>query len=67
MNWKCDITKIHSLTLLDTLKKAVMKIITNRLFIIMAKHVILKGNNFAGLLEGLTETLIKLMQMIRRC
>ncbi len=30
----------------------------------MAKHAILKDNNFVSLLEGSIETLIKIMQMI---
>ena len=52
MEWQCDITKTRPLTLLDTLRKAVMKIITNRLSKIMAKHSVLKGNNFAGIPGG---------------
>ncbi len=62
--WQCDITKTRPLTLLDTMRKAVIKILTNRLSRIMAKHNILRGNNFAGLSGGSTETPIKLMQMI---
>jgi len=62
--WQCDITKTRPLTLLDMMRKAVMKIITNRLSRIIAKHNILRGNNFAGLPRGSTETPIKLMQMI---
>ena len=46
------------------MKKAVMKIITNRLSNIMAKYGVLKGNNFAGLPGGLTELSIKIMNMI---
>ena len=64
MDWNCDITKTRSLTLLDTMRKAVMKLMTNRLSRILAKHVILKGNNFAGLPGGSTEIPIKLMNMI---
>ncbi len=64
MDWQCDITKTRPLTLLDTMKKAVMKIITNRLSNIMAKYGVLKGNNFAGLPGGLTELSIKIMNMI---
>jgi len=64
MEWQCDITKTRPLTLLDTLHKAVMKIITNRLLKIMAKHCVLRGNNFAGLPGGSTEIPIKLMNMI---
>src|SRR6266540_1424801 len=64
MEWQSDITKTRPLTLLDTLRKAVMKIVTNRLSKIMAKHHVLKGNNFTGLPEGSTEFPIKLMNMI---
>src|SRR6266540_2532406 len=64
MEWQCDITKTRPLTLLDTLRKAVMKIITNRLSKIMAKHSVLKGNNFAGIPGGSTEIPIKIMNMI---
>ncbi len=46
MDWGCDITKTRPITLLDTLRKAVMKIITNRLSRIIAKHNILRGNKF---------------------
>jgi len=62
--WQCDITKTHPLTLLDTMRKAVMKIMTNRLSCIIAKHNILQGNNFAGLPGGSMETPIKIMNMI---
>ena len=64
MDWQYDITKTHPLTLLDTMRKAIMKIITNRLSRIMAKHAVLKGNNFARLPEGSTKLPIKLMNMI---
>jgi len=64
IDWKCDITKTRPLMLLDTLRKAVIKIIINRLSSIMTKHSILKGNNFAGLSGRSTEILIKLMNMI---
>ncbi len=64
MEWQCDITKTRPLTLLDTLRKVVMKIITNRLSKIITKHSVLKGNNFTGIPGGLTELLIKIMNMI---
>jgi len=63
-DWQCDITKTHPLTLLDTMRKAVMKIVTNRLSNVMARHNVLKGNNFTSLLGGSTETPIKLMNMV---
>jgi len=46
------------------MRKAVIKILTNRLSRIMAKYNILRGNNFAGLPGSSTEALIKLMHMI---
>src|SRR6266542_521023 len=64
MNWQCDITKTHPLTLLDTMKKAVMKILTNQLLRVIAKYAVLKGNNFAGIPGGSTELPIKIMNMI---
>src|SRR6266498_634712 len=64
MNWQSDITKTRPLTLLDTMRKAVMKLLTNQLSRIMAKHNVLKGNNFVGLPGGSTELPIKLMQMV---
>ena len=41
-----------------------MKLLTNRLSKIMARHNVLKGNNFAGLPEGSTKIPIKLMHMV---
>ena len=64
MDWQYDITKTRPLTLLDTMRKAIMKIITNRLSCIIAKHNVLRGNNFAGISRGSTEVPIKIMNMI---
>jgi len=63
-SWDCDITKTRPITLLESSRKAMVKIITNRLSKIMTKHHILKGNNFAGLPGGSTEDPIKIMNMI---
>jgi len=41
-----------------------MKVLINHLSRILAKHSVLKGQNYAGLPEGLTETPIKLMQIV---
>src|SRR6266498_2504579 len=38
MDWQCDIAKTRPLTLLDTMRKMVMKILTNRLSRILSKH-----------------------------
>src|SRR5215216_1082484 len=64
MKWECDITKTCSITLLETLRKAFVKVITNRLSKILAKYHVLKGNNFAGLPGGSTEKPIKIINML---
>ncbi len=43
MMWDCDITKTRPITLLDTLRKATMKVLTNHLSRILVKHSVLKG------------------------
>ena len=43
-----------------------MKVLINHLSRILAKHSVLKGQNYAGLPEGLTETPIKLMQIVMK-
>src|SRR5215216_6805128 len=64
MEWGCDITKTCPITLLETTRKAFVKIITNCLSSIIAKHKICKGNNFAGLPGGSTEDPIKIMNIL---
>ncbi len=64
MEWQCDIIKTRLLTLLDTIRKVIMKIVTNYLSQVMTCYKILKENNFIRLLEGFMEILIKIMNMI---
>jgi len=64
MDWECDITKTRPITLLETCRKGFVKIITNRLSTILAKHNILRGGNFAGLPGGSTEAPIKIVNML---
>src|SRR5215216_5577411 len=64
MAWECDITKTRPITLLETARKGFVKILTNRLSKIIAKHSILRGGNFAGLPGGSTETPIKILNML---
>lgn len=64
MEWECDITKTRPITLLETARKGLVKIITNRLSRILANHNILKGGNFAGLPGRSTEPPIKIINML---
>ena len=63
-DWYYDIFKTYPITLLNIMRKAFVKLLTNRLSKIMVKHNILKGNNFAGLLEKSTDEPIKTINMI---
>ncbi|GET63143.1 reverse transcriptase family protein [Rhizophagus irregularis DAOM 181602=DAOM 197198] len=47
--WKCQLKNTRPITLLDMIRKSLVKLFYNRLFIIMASHDVLKGGNFAGL------------------
>ena len=64
MDWNCDITKTHPITLLDTLRKTIIKVLINRLLQLMIKHSVLKEKNFVRLPDGSNEIPISLMQMI---
>src|SRR6266498_1922869 len=47
--WHYNLNKTRPITLLDTIHKAVVKVITNRLMTIFVQYSILKGYNFATL------------------
>src|SRR3954466_1993469 len=64
MDWEYDITKTRPITLLETARKGLVKIITNRLSRILANNNILRGGNFAGLPGGSTEPPIKIVNML---
>ena len=64
MDWQCNITKIRPITLLDTIRKAIIKMLINHLFTILAKYKVLKENNFTNLLKGLLKFFIKIINMI---
>ena len=63
-DWHYYISKTRPITLLDATRKAFVKLITNRLSKIIAKHNILRGNNFAGLPGKSTDKPIKTINMI---
>ena len=62
--WHYDISKTRPITLLETVQKAYIKLLTNRLLKILQKHSVLKGNNFAGLPDKSTENPIKLINLL---
>ncbi|GET00817.1 RNA-directed DNA polymerase from mobile element jockey-like [Rhizophagus clarus] len=59
-----QLTKTRPITLLETMRKAVVKIITQKLSHIIANNNILKGGNHAALPSGSTEVLIRIMNLI---
>ncbi|GBB84207.1 hypothetical protein RclHR1_10820013 [Rhizophagus clarus] len=50
--WKCQLKNTRSITLLEVICKAFVKLFYNRLSFILATHNILTGGNFAGLSGG---------------
>ncbi|GET59018.1 reverse transcriptase family protein [Rhizophagus irregularis DAOM 181602=DAOM 197198] len=52
------------ITFLETVRKCVVKVITNRLSNILADNKVLQGGNFAGLPGGSTDVPIKMLDVI---
>ncbi|GET50337.1 RNA-directed DNA polymerase from mobile element jockey-like [Rhizophagus irregularis DAOM 181602=DAOM 197198] len=50
--WKCQLKNTHPITLLEVIRKSLVKLFYNRLSTIMASHDVLRGGNFAGLPGG---------------
>ncbi|GET57940.1 RNA-directed DNA polymerase from mobile element jockey-like [Rhizophagus irregularis DAOM 181602=DAOM 197198] len=50
--WKCQLKNTRPITLLEVIRKSLVKLFYNRLSTIMASHDVLKGGNFAGLPSG---------------
>ncbi|GET57955.1 RNA-directed DNA polymerase from mobile element jockey-like [Rhizophagus irregularis DAOM 181602=DAOM 197198] len=50
--WKCQLKNTRPITLLEVIRKSLVKLFYNRLSTIMALHDVLKGGNFAGLPGG---------------
>src|ERR1051325_8528817 len=47
--WFCDLNNTRPIVLLETTRKAMIRLLNNRLAKIMVDHQVLKGNQFAGL------------------
>ncbi|GET54687.1 ribonuclease HI, putative [Rhizophagus irregularis DAOM 181602=DAOM 197198] len=50
--WKCQLKNTRPITLLEVIRKSLVKLFYNRLSTIMASHDVLKGGNLAGLPGG---------------
>ena len=46
--WGCQLTNTRPITLLDTTRKAMIRLLNNRLSKIMSEHHILRGNGLPG-------------------
>ncbi|GBC38877.2 RNA-directed DNA polymerase from mobile element jockey-like [Rhizophagus irregularis DAOM 181602=DAOM 197198] len=47
--WKCQLKNTRPITLLEVIRKALVKLFYNRLAPLLASHHVLQGGNFAGL------------------
>jgi exonuclease III/ribonuclease HI len=63
-NWNYNLANVRPIILLETFRKAVVRIITHRLDKIIVKHNILQGPNFAGLSGDSTAGPIHIMNNI---
>src|SRR2546423_11038314 len=52
MDWESDLNKTRPITLLETIRKALVHLVNTRLSQIMVQHSILRGGNHAGLPGG---------------
>ena len=62
--WECRLNKTRPITLLETTRKAIVKIINQRLANILSQHKVLRGENYAGLPGGSTLELIKILNAV---
>ncbi|EXX51243.1 hypothetical protein RirG_263560 [Rhizophagus irregularis DAOM 197198w] len=63
-DFDAQLKNTRPITLLETVRKCVVKVITNRLSAILADNKVLQGGNFAGLPSGFTDVPIKMLDAI---
>src|SRR3989440_1965283 len=63
-DWNCYLNNTRPITLLDTAKKIMTKILNRRLGAILANNNVLKGQNYAGLPGSNCSTPITILEMI---
>src|SRR3954467_9022888 len=64
MDWNCSLKNTRPITLLETARKLMTKIMTNRLANTLHRHNVLKGNNYAGLPGGSCHTPIHILESV---
>ncbi|GET55689.1 RNA-directed DNA polymerase from mobile element jockey-like [Rhizophagus irregularis DAOM 181602=DAOM 197198] len=62
--WKCQLKNTRPITLLEVIRKSLVKLFYNRLASILASNEILKGGNFAGLPGGSCRDPIVILEFI---
>ena len=67
-DWELQFNNTRPITLLETARKVLVKILNTRLLKVISKHNILKGNNFAGLSSKSTHEPIHILKHVNgRC
>src|SRR5438552_13477030 len=63
-DWKCNLINTRPIILLETSRKLLIKILTNRFFTICKNYNILKDSNYADMPEKSTQKLIHVLNNI---
>lgn len=63
-DWNCQLKNTYPITLLETIRKTLVKLIYNYLSAVLIKHSILKGGNFAGLPDSSCKEPIAILESI---